>query len=214
MAIGVCSRCGKRGEIEYGSDGLPYCSSCVFYGRMKQCWRCQMYIPLSELQQYKGQWVCPYCLVELREAEKKKEEYKPRKKEELHAPQLRYRKGCERCGRETERLYMWNNRMLCASCLGEEQRKWGLVSGGPMAASYRVTIEKKKSLLQRIIDSILEMLGLKKRERAGEIVAIKKKKKFGKKPKSEGIKKEEVAEPEIEGIVKEAKGPFERYKKE
>ncbi len=210
---GRCSRCGRKTDVEYGADGRPYCSSCIFYANYKQCWKCQMYVPITELQQYKGQWMCPYCLVDEREADKKKDEYKEKKykKEELITTRIRYSETCERCGKETELLYSYNGRILCHSCLGEEQKKWDIVGGGPSATPYRIKISEQKGVLEQMIDSILIALGLKKREKKKEteIVAVKVEEKKGKKRKKPFRKK-----PMSEDIEEKAKGPFERYKED
>jgi len=204
---GRCSRCGRKTDVEYGSDGRAYCSSCIFYANYKQCWKCQMYVPVTELQQYKGQWMCPYCLADERADDKKKSEYKERKyeKEPLYTTRIRYSETCERCGRDTEMLYSYNGRILCHGCLEEEQKKWGTVGGGPSATPYRIKVSEEKGILAQMIDSLLVALGMKKKEKKKEveIVAVKPKKKkgFRKKPMSENIEDDK-------------EGPFERYKED
>src|SRR5512143_3467213 len=133
MTSGSCSRCGRVTELEYGPDGLGYCTSCAFYGMNKQCWRCRMYLPSAELQQYRGQLTCPYCIQDLRYADTRAEEYH----EEKHKLEvIQYPEQCERCGRDLEgRVYIWNGKKLCKKCMEDEQdSKWGLVGGGPMHA--------------------------------------------------------------------------------
>ena len=167
--MGTCSRCGRKAETEYGVDGQAYCSSCIFYGLNKQCWKCRMYLPASELQQYRGQWTCPNCLMDLRDDDKSKDDRMGRA--------YRYNERCQRCGRETERFYMWNGRRLCMSCLAEEQSKWGTAGGGPMGGSSRVLVRPLKvsdeqSFIQRIISAILVRIGLMKEPAGPEIVAL------------------------------------------
>ncbi|NYZ77290.1 hypothetical protein H0O02_03165 [Candidatus Micrarchaeota archaeon] len=175
MSAGRCSRCGGEGNVEYGSDGQSYCSACIFYGINKQCWRCRMYLPASELQQYQGNWVCPYCIMDLKaEAQKMEKPQKEYKAEKYPIQPVSYSERCERCGRETEIFYIWNGRRLCSSCLEEEQKKWGTVGGGPSAAPYRVTYGKKEGLIGSIISRALERIGLRKRKLEGEIVAAPK----------------------------------------
>jgi|GEM_PF-652117 len=212
MAVGKCSRCGREGNVEYATDGLPYCSSCIFYGNYKQCWRCRMYLPAAELQQYKGNWVCPYCLIDLKEEEKKLEkpqkEYKP---EKYPIQPLSYGERCERCGREAETLYIWNGKKLCSSCLAEEQKKWTTVSRGPGGAPIVVGREKREGLLSLIIGRLLEFIGLRKRKQVGEEIVAQRIEKVEKenkerpvnvvsfkhgKPLSEELKREEVKEEE------------------
>ncbi len=160
---GSCSRCGKQGEVDYGTDGQAYCSSCIFYGTNKPCWRCRMYLPASDLQQYRGQWTCPYCLQDLRFEERKITE-RLEQKPKLEPYTLH--ESCERCGKQiTGQVYIWNGRRLCKRCLGDEQQKWELASGGPSGAPYRIrpnTSKKKTSLIESIISDFLMLLGLKK----------------------------------------------------
>lgn len=209
MSTGNCSRCGRRSEMEYGSDGQIYCSSCAFYGLNKQCWRCRMYLPAAELQQYRGQWACPYCIQDMRDADRRAEEQvqeRP-KLERVQLPEL-----CERCGRDLDnRVYIWNGRKLCKNCVNDEQEKWGLVGGGPMSAPYRVTLEperkrKKESFIIRMISEFLVLLGLKKKKKI-EVVVLDGKMPISRaRPLAEAMmskKGKEDRKPETEGIMKE-----------
>jgi hypothetical protein len=211
MTSGTCSRCGAAGIVEYGSDGQAYCSSCVFYGLNKQCWRCRMYLPATELQQYKGQWACPYCIMDMRESDRRSEEH-AEARPKLEAVALPER--CERCGRDLEnRVYIWNGRKLCKTCVNEEQEKWGIVGGGPMSAPYKVTLEpekkrKKVSLLEHAISEALFMLRLKRRPRNVEVIVINEKMPISRaKPMAEAAirPKEGKGEqkPEAEGLMRE-----------
>jgi len=214
--VGRCSRCGRKTDVEYAIDGRAYCSSCIFYANYRQCWKCQMYLPVAELQQYKGQWMCPYCLMDEREDDKKKNEYKERRyeKEPLYTTAIKYSETCQRCGRETDLLYSYNDRILCSSCLGEEQKKWGTVGGGPAATPYRIKQGEGKGVLAQMFEALLVALGIKKaekKEKEPEIVAVKTKEgKKKKRKKKKGFRKK----PMSEDIEEEAKGPFERYKKD
>jgi len=217
MSVGVCSRCGKKGEVEYGVDGLPYCSNCIFYGMYKQCSRCRMYLPATELQQYKGQWLCPNCLLEEREREKEKEEAELKEKRPK-TQELSYSTTCDRCGKETDVLYIFNNKRLCASCLKEEQEKTQFTARRPFSPATKVVVRKGKPLLQRIIDAVLIFFGLKKKEKETEIIAIKNKKEpdvfAGKEPL-----KEKSSEKKVEAHILPEKEPekedkFKKFKKE
>ena len=42
-----------------------------FIKKYYQCWRCGMYLPREEMQQWKGMWYCPYCLAEIIEEEER-----------------------------------------------------------------------------------------------------------------------------------------------
>lgn len=69
-----CIKCGSEEHCEYGSDGHMYCESCRFYGMNQQCWRCRIYVPFAEMQQYRGFWMCQYCLIDAREEKIKRDE--------------------------------------------------------------------------------------------------------------------------------------------
>jgi hypothetical protein len=209
MTSGNCSRCGRMAEIQYGSDGLGYCSSCAFYGLNKQCWRCRMYLPASELQQYRGQYTCPYCIMDLRDADRRAEEYH----EEKHKLEvLQYPETCERCGRDLEgRVYVWNGRKLCRKCLEDEQdSKWGLVGGGPMHAPQRISLKpeqrrKQTSIIENALSELFIFLRLKKRP-VEEIVVYDQKMPIQRaKPMAEQpmeAKPDQQHRPQAEGIIK------------
>ena len=176
MSTGSCVRCGRSGEMEYGTDGMSYCSSCIFYGLNKQCVRCRMYLPAAELQQYRGQWTCPYCIQDMRDEDRRATEYHP-EKPRLEAIQLP--EQCERCGRDLEGMvYIWNGKKLCRRCVDDEQAKWGLVGGGPMGSPTRITLEKegrrrKTSLIEGLIGDVLQILGIRRKPRKVEILEYK-----------------------------------------
>jgi hypothetical protein len=165
-----------------------------------------MYLPASELQQYKGQWVCPICIQDMRDADRRASEYRPGN-EPMRI--LSYSEQCERCGRDLETVYIWNGRRLCKPCMGEEQEKWGLVGGGPSGASQKVSLQplriaKKRSLLQHLIDEFLGLLGLKKKK-AVEVVAVE----GGRMPISRAkpmqedrMKKKSYKKGKVEGLMK------------
>ncbi|MEW6036185.1 MAG: hypothetical protein AB1529_06235 [Candidatus Micrarchaeota archaeon] len=214
MSSGTCTRCGMKSEMEYGADGLPYCSSCIFYGLNRQCWRCRMYLPASELQQYKGQWACPYCIQDMRDADRKAEEHIV-EKPKLEV--LSYPETCERCGRDLKgRVYIWNDKRLCRNCVGDEQEKWGLVGGGPMGAPYKVSLEpenrrKRRGFIETAIGEFLVLLGLKKRKKL-EVVVVGGKMPISRaKPMAEApmypARPKEERKPQSEGIMRIGKAP-------
>ncbi|HIH22731.1 TPA: hypothetical protein HA238_03320 [Candidatus Micrarchaeota archaeon] len=82
----LCSRCGQEGPTEYGPDGQSYCSSCAFYGMNKPCWKCRMYLPSLELQQWRGQWTCQYCMMDLRDEERRIEKRHERQETPITVP--------------------------------------------------------------------------------------------------------------------------------
>jgi len=209
MTTGMCSRCGTNGQMDYGSDGLMYCSSCSFYGMNKQCYRCRMYLPAAELQQYRGQWMCPYCVQDMRSEDRKAEEPEP-SKGKPHLDVISYTEQCERCGRDLKsRVYIWNGKRLCKSCVNDEQEKWSLVGGGPMAAPYRISLgpekrRRKMSLIESLISDFLHLLGIKRKEM--EIIVIEPKmpiqraRPMAEKPMESG-KTAEERRPKAEGLM-------------
>lgn len=210
MTTGICSRCGKKGQVEYGVDGLPYCSNCIFYGMFKQCSICRTYIPATEMQQYKGQWICPNCLQDERQREEgikiKKEKIK------LTTSIISYQNTCERCGREEEVFYIFNGKRLCVFCLKEEQEKATLTGKKPFGQPTKVVIQRRKSFFQKIIDTVLAFLGIRKRE--AEIVALKNKKMI-KEPLIEKKPNKKIeAEVLSEEKAKENRKSFDKFKKE
>ncbi|MDD5023458.1 MAG: hypothetical protein PHU63_04780 [Candidatus ainarchaeum sp.] len=173
-----CIRCGQE-AAQYGTDGMPYCHSCLFYGMNKQCMKCGMYLPALELQMYRGQWYCPYCVMDLREEhEPKYEKGKGRHEQTLKQDH------CERCGKTIhDFFYIHNGRKLCKTCLDEEKGEPGLGSPSPMKFSvrrkeepfYTPLIVPAKSFAEGFIHWILVKLKLKKLREKTEIVALEKK---------------------------------------
>lgn len=210
--MGTCSRCGASGEMTYGADGLSYCSSCSFYGMNRQCYRCRMYLPATELQQYRGQLVCPYCLQDMRAEDRRAEA--PQEKGPVQ--ELSYPERCERCGRDLSGgAYIWNGKTLCKSCLDYEKGTWGVVGGGPSHGGQRASVipirkARQKSLIEALISDFLALLGVKKKE--PEIIIVEPNATVGRaKPMAErAMRKDERNTPQAEDIMskrpKKAKG--------
>lgn len=202
-----CSRCGNSGEVEYGSDGQAYCTACIFYGLNKPCWRCRMYLPASELQYYNGQLTCPYCIMDMRDEDRKNNEPTIKK------PKLQtiiYVEICDRCGRNLESLvYILNGRKLCKTCVDDEKTKWELVSGAPIGPGQKISLapiiqSKKMSILSAIISETLYMLRLRKKPviRHAIVYTAKMPIQYAK-PIAEGraVLKKEEKKPQAEGLM-------------
>ena len=142
-----CIRCGALAH-QYGSDGLPYCDSCSFYGMNKQCWKCRMYIPSSELQQSKGQWICPVCLNDERSQESARQQYKPEKykPEQYVINQDFVKERCEKCGRDLEVVYVYKKKKYCQFCADIES---GDLSSPDV---HKFRLKKKKGIVKKIIE--------------------------------------------------------------
>jgi len=202
--MGTCSRCGTTGEMTYGADGLPYCSSCAFYGMNRQCYRCRMYLPASELQQYRGMLVCPYCIQDMRAEDQRA----AAPHEKAPVQEISYPERCERCGRDLEgRAYIWNGKTLCRNCLEDEQGTWGVVGGGPSHGAQRASVmpirrARQRSLLEAAISDFLALFGVKRRE--PDIVAVEPEMPIAAaKPLAErSLRKDERNAPQAEGIMR------------
>jgi len=164
--------------VEYGADGQSYCGSCIFYGLNKPCFKCRMYLPISELQQFKGQWVCPYCLMDSREEERRAE----RGAEESYLKGIAVAERCERCGRAMPVVYYFGGKRLCDSCMEEAQKQWRDVGGErPPLPMQRITEKKAKeagltAFFGALFSELLGRIGIKARKQKkeeAEIVAIK-----------------------------------------
>ncbi|MBU0591663.1 hypothetical protein KKF81_06165 [Candidatus Micrarchaeota archaeon] len=208
--MGSCSRCGQQCHTEYGSDGRSYCSSCVFYGMNKPCWKCGMYVPASELQQYRGQWACPYCIQDMRDENRRAQTSVKKTTSVRYVPEI-----CDRCGKNLEgRVYLWNGRKLCKSCLDEEQDSWGVVGGKPSHSVQRISVtpQKRKGILsgiERLFSEFLALFGIKTKQSVSEIVVYHTPESLKHaKPMSEGKlseKSEEEPPPQIEGLMTKGK---------
>jgi len=195
---------------------MPYCDSCIFYGRNKQCQRCGMYLPALELQMYNGQWYCPYCIMDMREKDAKL--YKPKKP---HITERTIREHCSRCGKSiTDVVYYYKGKKLCKSCLDNEK------GDGPMPPSvlkfslnnkpkpmYSLVATSLSPVLSGFIDWLLYKLHLKKRlterEVDAEIIAV------SPRNRNEGrIRNKVYTKTEKEDEKKERKIKFESINKE
>jgi len=164
-----------------------------------------MYLPATELQQFNGQWTCPYCIMDIRDEERKRDEPKS-KRPKLDV--LPYPERCERCGRDLEGIvYLLNDRKLCKSCLDEEKDKWELVSGAPMGSGQKISVtpirdRKNTSLFVEVVSEILYALKVKKRP-VKQIVSYDTKMPIAQaKPLTETpILQSEDKKPETEGLM-------------
>ncbi len=144
-----------------------------------------MYVPSFELQQHKGQWMCPICLQDSRAEDARMNAAKSSsyKKHDYPMQVHSYEETCERCGRTLVTVYFLNGRKLCETCLGNEQDKWTIVGGeGPPKTPFHMSVERrKKSLLrkffERVFSEFMGLLGIrwKPKDDEPEIVAVRKK---------------------------------------
>ncbi len=141
-----------------GREGFDICPECQFKEQNIQCWRCRMYIPYAEMQQWRGQWICPNCRMDLEREEAEMEAARGKKREEGGTGESYEKIGkCDRCGRETMILYKFNNRNLCWYCLEEESgTDYSGAGGAGGVIQVRVASrrKRKKGLLERIKELI------------------------------------------------------------
>ena len=177
-----CQKCGAR-EATRIVNGMHVCDSCAFFLENAQCYRCQMWLPRSELVMYKGQLYCQYCLQDIREEEimkQKRLEEEQHHHEEYKAPSYYSKKPeykakrefCERCGRELYTVYIVNGKKLCKTCADEELKKAAAKGLRLRPIIYHL---REKPLLLKIFEWILSKLGIikeAKKEKANIKVAI------------------------------------------
>ncbi|MEW5996069.1 MAG: hypothetical protein AB1657_00540 [Candidatus Micrarchaeota archaeon] len=215
----LCRVCGR--------EGFDICPECQFREQNMQCWRCRMYIPKAEMQQWRGQWICPNCRMETEHEEAEVGEKKKREEEGAEAETHEKKGRCDRCGRETLILYKFNNRNLCWYCLEKEEDYTGAgPSGGAIPVQVTRERKKRKGWLRRIREFFL---GKAAGEEAGEevsvvrIITIKKKggiapakgKEAGAAPAGKEEKDEKKAGREAAPVVRKEKGgPQEEEKQE
>lgn len=162
-----------------------------------------MYLPASELQSYKGQWLCPYCMMDMQDEDRKLEEG-VRKREEKRRDEYAqsYIRGerCDRCGRDLTIVYTHGGRKLCSVCLEEAKKEWKEV-GGEHPPMPMIKVKEEKSIASKIV-SVLE----RKISDALALLKIKAVKMAEEKPAK---KEEKIFE---EPLVSKSKGP--RYELE
>jgi|GEM_PF-2963736 len=176
-----------------------------------------MYVPASELQQHKGQWMCPICISNARADDARMKEAKsPTYKKNDYPMQVHsYEETCERCGRTLVTVYFLNGKKLCEDCLHGEQDKWEIVSGDrpPMTPNVVPVEAQRKSALRKFFERLFsELLGLfgvkwRPKEPESEVVALPQKVKgrmrsFGKPMVSRRIKDSDNVVPVSEGIIR------------
>ena len=140
-----------------GREGFDICPECSFKKQNTQCWRCRMYIPTSEMQQWKGQWICPNCRMDTEREDELKFEGKKRKDEGAGAETYEKPGRCQRCSRETKILYQFNGRKLCWYCL-EDENSTDYSGAGPSGGAIRVQVRQEKSRRKGLINRLIRMV--------------------------------------------------------
>jgi len=186
-----CRSCGREGYSDI-------CSECMFREQNQQCWRCRMYIPNAEMQQWRGQWICPNCRMDLEREEGGPEGEKKKREDGGQADMYEKPGKCDRCGRDTIILYRFNHRNLCWYCLEKEDTYAGAGgAGGAIPIQLSRKARKKKGILGRIRDylfgkgaeedeveiSVAHVVPIRKKGGEGGAVPVKKGENAGMVPK-------------------------------
>ena len=179
-----CRSCGREGYSDI-------CSECMFKEQNQQCWRCRMYIPKAEMQQWRGQWICPNCRMDAEREDERAGGEKKKKEEEGGQADMYEKPGrCDRCGRDTIILYRFNGRNLCWYCLEREDTYAGAGGvGGAIPIQLSRQVRKKKGILGRIREyffgkgaeeeaeieiSVARVIPIRKKGKEGDVVPVKK----------------------------------------
>jgi hypothetical protein len=190
----------------------------MFREQNQQCWRCRMYIPKAEMQQWRGQWICPNCRMDLEREEEGPGGEKKKEKEGGRADMYEKQGKCDRCGRETIILYRFNGRNLCWYCLEKEDTYAGAGgAGGAIRVQLSRQVRKNKGILGRIREyffgkgaeeepeieiSVARVVPIRKKGKESDVVPVK---------KGENA---EIVPKKSEGQPKEGRGEGHHEKKE
>ncbi|VVB98262.1 Uncharacterised protein [uncultured archaeon] len=129
-----CSKCGR--EISHGT----YCESCQFYVYNDQCWRCRMYLPRVELQQWRGQTYCPYCIQDIRDEQRRESETEaasargpgyaadrpgtPPDEKPFGQGQKNPDYECDKCKGDLDIVYVVADHKFCEVCFHQQMKQW------------------------------------------------------------------------------------------
>lgn len=119
-----------------------------------------MYLPSAELQTYRGQLTCQYCIMDLKDQERRMEERagSASKGAERDMSEGREEERCERCGRGLSIVYFYNGKRLCSTCIDEERKEWG-TKGGERPPMVAVRIQQEKGILSSIVSAVENRIG-------------------------------------------------------
>ncbi len=151
-----CSRCGR--EINFGT----YCDSCQFYVYNEQCWRCRMYLPKAELQQWCGQTYCPYCIQDLRDHERNMQANqdervrkipgeKPPDEHGFRIGQKNLDYFCDQCQSDLDIVYVIADHKFCELCF-QQYRKECINNDIDTPPHVKFRIKESPGLLVRLIN--------------------------------------------------------------
>ena len=150
-----CIKCGGMLD-EFDEGGDMICQNCESAatsgqggGSTAPCQRCGMYLPSHELRMHNSRLYCAYCIMDVQDDERRSKaagEGRGAGEGGGKAPGI-----CERCGRETDTLYMVQGRRMCSGCYSV-----GSGAGGAGAPS----------MLGIIIEKVAGAFGVRKKPKA------------------------------------------------
>jgi len=148
-----------------------------------------MYLPSTELQQYLGQWTCPYCIMDLKDAQKKSEEVAtqtvtgaPPEKDFLFGN--KESEFCDRCKRKLVIVYIFNNRKLCEICIDREKKDFEESGSGAMPMILKFKLKGNEGLLFRLMRKLKVAISRIMEKRKSSAVQAKKDNKTDRKKNS------------------------------
>ena len=122
-----CIKCGgSLGDFDVGGDMI--CDNCEARGSGGAggapdvpCQRCGMYLPSHELQMWNSRLYCAYCIMDVKDEEKRSKELRSARSDPLSPGAgkggiIRKYGTCQRCGKSTDELYTSSGMSLCAGC--------------------------------------------------------------------------------------------------
>lgn len=138
-----------------------------------QCWRCRMYFPKYESQQWRGYTYCQRCILDIQNEERNAEDRmqdKARKAgEAIHRPlrgdkfppsgtaQLAEEYACESCGKDLEMVYILANHKYCDACFTQQVRAWK-EQGIELPQYIKFKLKERKGLFARFFDFLLKFI--------------------------------------------------------
>lgn len=119
-----------------------------------------MYLPAAEMQMYKGQLACQYCIMDSRDEDRRIERSmgQGNKPGKLKVGERREQERCERCGQEMYTVYYFNGRRLCNSCTENEKDNWEN-KGGERPPMVVFRVPKERSLVSSIVKAVEKRIG-------------------------------------------------------
>lgn len=134
-----------------------------------------MYLPSTELQLYRGQWTCPYCIMDVQDEERRIEARSHQAAHEStdrHLDSDQEAERCDKCRRKLSFVYLFNGKKLCENCVDKEKDEWKEQGGGGTPAVMRLRVKGNESMLSKLVtklaSSISDMVDEKRKNDKNE----------------------------------------------